>query len=156
MNVKRHRNIHRDYDYKGAKLQFDTRKLDIVRSILQEREIGYELEQLRVIYALSNLIELDQSERKILFLQNQIVEIENDIVLEKHLIQILMGLSPDDVKKEIEIPNASFVKPFPLPDELPLNLLSRRPDLMAQIWRVEAAAKQIGAAKAAFYPNLNL
>jgi outer membrane protein TolC len=43
-----------------------------------------------------------------------------------------------------------------LPDNISSDLLARRPDLMAQICRVEAAAKEIGAAKADFYPNVNL
>ena len=46
--------------------------------------------------------------------------------------------------------------PFILPSEISLNLVARRPDLMAQIWRVESTAKEIGAAKKDFYPNVNL
>ncbi|KQV78533.1 fusaric acid resistance protein [Massilia sp. Root351] len=43
-----------------------------------------------------------------------------------------------------------------LPSALPAELVARRPDLAAQRWRVEAAAKRIGVARADFYPNINL
>jgi NodT family efflux transporter outer membrane factor (OMF) lipoprotein len=43
-----------------------------------------------------------------------------------------------------------------LPTVLPADLLGRRPDLVAQRWRIEAARRDIDAAKAQFYPNLNL
>jgi NodT family efflux transporter outer membrane factor (OMF) lipoprotein len=39
---------------------------------------------------------------------------------------------------------------------VPAELLGRRPDLVAQRWRVEAARKEIDSAKAEFYPNVNL
>ncbi len=39
---------------------------------------------------------------------------------------------------------------------LSLDLIARRPDLAAQKARVESAAKEIGAAKTDFYPNINL
>ena len=43
-----------------------------------------------------------------------------------------------------------------LPGVLPSELLGRRPDIVAARWRVEAAGKEIHAAKAKFYPSLNL
>jgi NodT family efflux transporter outer membrane factor (OMF) lipoprotein len=43
-----------------------------------------------------------------------------------------------------------------LPSTLPAELLGRRPDLIAQRARVEAAQKDIASAKAEFYPNVNL
>lgn len=43
-----------------------------------------------------------------------------------------------------------------IPQNLPIDLISRRPDIMVQIWRVEAAADLIGAARADFFPNINL
>ncbi|HBK45566.1 MAG TPA: multidrug RND transporter, partial [Xanthomonadaceae bacterium] len=43
-----------------------------------------------------------------------------------------------------------------LPSVLPADLLGRRPDVVAARWRVEAADKDIAAAKTRFYPSLNL
>ena len=43
-----------------------------------------------------------------------------------------------------------------LPSALPADLLGRRPDVVAQRWRVESARRDIEAAKGQFYPNVNL
>jgi len=43
-----------------------------------------------------------------------------------------------------------------LPDELPAELIGRRPDIAAQKWRIESMQKRIESAKADFYPNVNL
>lgn len=43
-----------------------------------------------------------------------------------------------------------------LPSQLPAELLGGRPDVLAQRWKVEAQAQRIGAARAAFYPNIDL
>jgi NodT family efflux transporter outer membrane factor (OMF) lipoprotein len=48
------------------------------------------------------------------------------------------------------------LKVFGLPEQLAAELLGRRPDVVAARWRAEAAAKRIGAARAQFYPNINL
>jgi NodT family efflux transporter outer membrane factor (OMF) lipoprotein len=46
--------------------------------------------------------------------------------------------------------------PVALPSTLPADLLGRRPDVVAQRWRVEAARRDVDSAKAQFYPNVNL
>ncbi|RYE99940.1 MAG: efflux transporter outer membrane subunit, partial [Oxalobacteraceae bacterium] len=43
-----------------------------------------------------------------------------------------------------------------MPSRLPAELLGRRPDVVAQRWRVEAAGHDIAVAKASFYPNIDL
>ncbi|TFW22572.1 efflux transporter outer membrane subunit [Duganella callida] len=43
-----------------------------------------------------------------------------------------------------------------VPAQLPAELLGRRPDIVAQRWRVEAAGARIDVAKKDFYPNVNL
>ncbi|MHA7166415.1 TolC family protein, partial [Burkholderia pseudomallei] len=43
-----------------------------------------------------------------------------------------------------------------LPSALPAELLGRRPDIVAARWMVDAQARGIDVAKAAFYPNVDL
>ncbi|HET7197039.1 MAG TPA: TolC family protein, partial [Burkholderiales bacterium] len=43
-----------------------------------------------------------------------------------------------------------------LPSRVPADLLGRRPDIVASRWRAEAASRDIAAAKAGFYPDVNL
>jgi outer membrane protein TolC len=48
------------------------------------------------------------------------------------------------------------VRAVPLPEQVPADLLGRRADIVAARWRVEAATGDVAAAKAQFYPNINL
>jgi NodT family efflux transporter outer membrane factor (OMF) lipoprotein len=71
----------------------------------------------------------------------------------EHAIAVLMGKTP----AELTIPVTAFnTKIPPIPVSLPSQLLERRPDI-AEAERLAAAANaQIGVAKAAYYPSLNL
>lgn len=53
-------------------------------------------------------------------------------------------------------PPLSAARRLDLPSTVPADLLGRRPDVVAARWRVEAAAELVTAARAEFYPNVNL
>ncbi|WP_027157857.1 efflux transporter outer membrane subunit [Methylobacter luteus] len=71
----------------------------------------------------------------------------------EHAIAVLMGKTP----AELTIPVVTFNAKIPaIPVNIPSQLLERRPDI-AEAERLAAAANaQIGVAKAAYYPSLNL
>jgi NodT family efflux transporter outer membrane factor (OMF) lipoprotein len=80
---------------------------------------------------------------------------EDEIEVTCHLINILMGKGPyEELETEKVLKQAP--KQIPLPGDLSIDLLSRRPDLMAQIWKADSLAAQVGAARADFFPNINL
>ncbi len=56
----------------------------------------------------------------------------------------------------IHRPQVNLEAALPIPDRLPADLLGRRPDVLAARARVEAATQGRTAAKAAFYPDVNL
>jgi len=72
-----------------------------------------------------------------------------------HAIAALMGEGAN-VYPTITRPAPKLDTALPLPSALPADLLSRRPDVMAALARVAAAAKGREAAHAEFYPNINL
>lgn len=129
--------------------------LQISRDLVEAYRLTFELTQLRRDNGIDNELAVDQAKTLLVEGEKAVYEYEKEVEIGKSQLKILMGLSPDD-PKEIIAPTLSFNRPFPLPETIPLNLLSRRPDLMAQIWKVEAAAYLIKAAKAAFFPNINL
>ena len=47
-------------------------------------------------------------------------------------------------------------EPVRLPDDLPADLVSRRPDIVAARWHVDALTHDVKSAKAEFYPDVNL
>ena len=73
----------------------------------------------------------------------------------KNTLSALVGEGPDR-GLSIERPTLNVQQALAIPQNLPVELLSHRPDIVAAKWRVEAANKQIAAAKTTFYPNINL
>lgn len=81
-------------------------------------------------------------------------ETSQDVMINGYELQALLG--GDFTIPIEESPISDRVKPFPLPCSLPMDLLAHRPDVWARRWRVEAAARKICIARAAFYPNIDL
>ena len=53
-------------------------------------------------------------------------------------------------------PTLNLQAALAIPDELPADLLGRRPDILAAKARIDATTAGRAAAKAAFYPNINI
>ncbi len=81
--------------------------------------------------------------------------INTRIDLLRHQLAALSGQGPG-AGETIQRPSLSLDNLVGLPDQLPANLIGRRPDVLAYRWHVEAASHNIEGAKAAFYPNINL
>lgn len=128
---------------------------EILQEQLTERKRLFTLTDLQNDIGLINALPTFSSDKEMHQVQQTIVFLEEGIALDKHMLKYLVGLGPDETLLDT-IPSAKFDRAFPLPDDISSDLLARRPDLMAQIFRVESAAKEIGAAKADFYPNVNL
>ncbi|MCI5051782.1 MAG: efflux transporter outer membrane subunit [Simkaniaceae bacterium] len=88
-------------------------------------------------------------------IKKAIYSADQDILNSKHALNTLMGLGPED-ENPITYHWDYKYQVLELPHHMGSNLLKRRPDLMAQLWLIEAAAKEIGVAKALFYPDINL
>jgi len=83
----------------------------------------------------------------------KVIEIEQDIQTHIHKLKALSGETQDIVIDITYRPLNPLV--LSLPENLSLDLIARRPDLIAQKALVEAAGKEVKAAKTDFYPNIN-
>jgi NodT family efflux transporter outer membrane factor (OMF) lipoprotein len=73
----------------------------------------------------------------------------------RNQLAALLGKGPDR-GLEIELPATPRLTTFGLPDRVDLDLIGRRPDLVAARLNAEAAAQRINVARADFYPNINI
>jgi NodT family efflux transporter outer membrane factor (OMF) lipoprotein len=80
---------------------------------------------------------------------------DESIALQRNKLAALAGAGPDRGLLLVR-PKIDLSHPFALPEQIPVNLLGRRPEIVAARLRAEAAGRQIKVARAAFYPNVNL
>jgi NodT family efflux transporter outer membrane factor (OMF) lipoprotein len=75
--------------------------------------------------------------------------------IQRNLLARLIGKGPDSTQKLF---TGTAISPnrMRLPVQLPLELLSQRPDLASALNRAEAAAQRVKAAKASFLPTIDL
>jgi NodT family efflux transporter outer membrane factor (OMF) lipoprotein len=85
----------------------------------------------------------------------EVLSLDEQIQLQKNRLAALVGAGPDRALG-IARPSAGFTRAFALPAQLPVELVGRRPDIVAARLRAEAAAKRVDATRAQFYPNVNL
>lgn len=77
------------------------------------------------------------------------------IARSRNQLAALLGKGPDR-GLAIELPATPLVHAIGLPERIDLDLIGRRPDLVAARLFAEAAAERINAARADFYPNINI
>jgi len=139
--------------YVQLSLQFVMK--DIAQATLRQRQDIMNITQKRLAAGLGTELDLRQAETPLPSARAEIERISETIDLLRNQLSALTGKGPGD-GEQIRRPSLSFNVPIGLPGTLPADLLGRRPDVVAQRWWVEAAGKDIEAAKAAFYPNINL
>lgn len=81
--------------------------------------------------------------------------VDEAIALLRNGIAALLGQGPDR-GLSIDRPKPEAIRAFGLPANVEADLIGRRPDIVAARLTAEAAAQRIKAAKADFYPNVNL
>ena len=106
-------------------------------------------------FGLETLASVRQVEARQAAAKGDLLAIDERIGLQKNAIAALLGAGPDR-GLQITRPNVAWVGSQGLPSNLSLELLGRRPDIVAARLRTEAAAHRIDQRKAGFYPSVNL
>jgi|TARA_R110002033_G_scaffold414_1_gene4029 NodT family efflux transporter outer membrane factor (OMF) lipoprotein len=105
---------------------------------------------------LENKSAVDDAKSLLANAQGNVLSLDEQISLQRNKIAVLMGAGPDRGLK-ISRPTIDFYKKeFALPNDLAVNLLGRRPDIIAAKMQVESKEYLIQEKKAEFYPNINL
>jgi NodT family efflux transporter outer membrane factor (OMF) lipoprotein len=129
--------------------------IDIARQTLDERQVILDLTQSRVASGLENEASLEQAKALLAMSRMELRRAEAQRDIGVHAIAALIGRGAD-VYSSITRPAAAVENALPLPQHLPVDLLSRRPDILAAQMRIKAATFGREAAHADFYPNIDL
>lgn len=140
--------------YTYAELQFFLYKQQLLQE-LESNKAGITSVRIeREKNALDTSLMRLHSQSDTLDITASLLEIDQQVQITLHKLKALSGLGQDYALDIQQLP----LKPLEvaLPQCLSLDLIARRPDLIAQRARIESASKEIGAAKTDFYPNVNL
>ncbi len=128
---------------------------DIAERAEAQRANILEITRKRVAAGLDTRVELREAEGALPQARLALTQAQSAQALAIHQLAALGGRGAD-AYAAIGRPQLNLDAALPLPAELPVNLLARRPDVIAARSRIEAADAGQRAAKAAFYPKVNL
>ena len=109
----------------------------------------------RVSAGLDTSVEKQTALGNIASTQATLSELDGQISAVRYQLAALLGKGPDR-GLAIAVPTLAGDKAVTLPENLPADLIARRPDLVAARWQVEAALSGVKEAKAEFFPDINL
>ena len=124
------------------------------REIANRTDIG-RITNGRVLAGLDTNVESRTAEGNIATSQTNLSELDGQITTTRYQLGALLGQGPDRGLK-ITTPVLNTKTEVTLPDNVPADLISRRPDIVAARWQVEAATSNVKEAKAEFFPDINL
>ncbi len=126
----------------------------VIAQIVKQLEDVLNITKQRVAAGLDTEVEFNQAKSALASAKVQLSQARTNSELLHNQLAALQGLSPKQLAPlhRIELKTLSTA----VPDQLPMNLLGRRADIVAAKYRVLAGSQQISAAKADFYPNINL
>jgi multidrug efflux system outer membrane protein len=130
------------------------RELEIAFATLEERREYLRLAILRFEGGLTSEIEVTQAAATFEQVLADVTVLEALIPQQENLLSLLIGLPPGPILRGKNIDELTL--PCFIPTGLPSELLERRPDILAAELHLVAANAEIGAARAAFFPQISL
>jgi len=141
-----------------AQQYFELARLQAQRAVaergLAQREHMLHLVQGRVAAGLDTQLELRQSEGALPQTRQQIEALREREAITRNAIGALVA-NPA-MAQALTPPQLDAITPLAIAEQLPADLLGRRPDVAAARWRVQASTDNVAAARAQFYPNVSL
>jgi NodT family efflux transporter outer membrane factor (OMF) lipoprotein len=140
-----------------ALFYFQARLLDaeeqLLNSTVTQYEQALELIESRFRGGIDSELQVQQARTQLETTRAQAIDVGVARAQYEHAVAVLMGKPPANFRLP---PLPLTMPPPPIPAGLPSELLERRPDIAAAERRMAAANAQIGVAKAAYYPLVNL
>ena len=149
VNLSMHAQLALDY--------FQARTLDAEEQLLNSTVAQYEqalaLIQSRYAGGIASDLEVQQARTQLETTRAQAIDVGVARAQYEHAVAVLIGKPPASFSLA---PLPLTMPPPPIPVGLPSELLERRPDIAAAERLMASANAQIGVAKSAYYPLLNL
>ncbi len=129
-------------------------ELDISKRTLETRQESLRLAQVREEGGATSLVDVRQAEQLVYAATAEIATLERQIEQQENFIRLLIGELPAPVTRGRALTDQPHA--VEVPSGLPSSLLERRPDIQRAEQQLVAANAQVGVAKAAYFPQINL
>jgi multidrug efflux system outer membrane protein len=129
-------------------------QLEIARQTLQSNDEMVSFYRSRLVGGVSNRLELDRAVANRAITAAVIPNLEQQIASTENVLSLLLGRPPGPIERGIALTDQHV--PPQVPAGLPVALLERRPDVVQAEQLLVAANANVGAAKALFFPTINL
>ena len=130
------------------------RRLTLARDSLDIAERVLELVEARYRYGAADSLEVSQQRTLVAQLQAALPGLEQSGLQLRNSLALLLGASPD---AKLPVPGSlETISPPEIGAGLPIDLLTRRPDIRASEARLVAANADLTAARAALLPGIQL
>ncbi len=141
-----------------AAAYFQLRELDLELEI-SRRTLASRRDSLRITQMLANggatsMLDVRQAEQLVFTAAGTIPDLERRIEQQENFISTLLGNNPGPVARGTKLTEQPHAPEIPA--GLPSSLLERRADIRQAEAQLIAANAQIGVAKAAYFPQINL
>jgi outer membrane protein, multidrug efflux system len=128
--------------------------LDIATRTAASRRESLRLTEVRATGGATSLLDVRQAEQLVFGAAGEIADLERQIEQQENFISTLLGTNPGSVPRGRSLTDQPHAPDVPV--GLPSALLERRPDIAQAEQRLIAANADIGAAKAAYFPQISL
>ena len=133
----------------------DEALLKLTQETLQSQSESYDLTKAMFDRDTATLLSLRQAETSVDAARASLAQYQRQVALDLHALTLVLGREvPSDLPSGQDIDGEGLLAD--LPAGLPSDLLARRPDIMAAEHTLRAANANIGAARAAFFPSIQL
>jgi outer membrane protein, multidrug efflux system len=134
--------------------QSDQNRLLLAREKAAAVQSEGKITSARVAAELDAADQLNRSALALAAVREQIAALEGSSRLRVVALAALIGCSISELPPLTPKPLPAF--PGALPDDVKLDLISRRADITASRWRVEAAERNLSSVRAEFYPDVSI
>lgn len=133
-------------------LQTNYQRHKLAKKFVENKSRYLALVKERVQSNLNELVSVKEAEVDLVGAKQGLLNLEKEIELNEILLKTYLA---GDFTEQIAIHEIGNIE-IPVLQEIPLHLISNRPDIISQLWLIESAGKEIEVAKAGFYPDINL
>lgn len=152
------RTVHLTLVAQVAETWFRLRATELQRALaeqtLKSRQASYDLIQKRFDVGIAGALDLNQAKSQLESVKADLQEILRLEQLAQNALMLVLGGTPENLPTASAFGRDQLINSIPV--GLPSDLLMRRPDIMGAENSLLAANANIGAARAAFFPNISI